>query len=610
MKVLKVSIKERKEVAKDTVEISLDLKQQDFPFEAGQYLRLTIPELHHPDPQGNYRDFSIASSPNNRGTLQVVMRKSESGFKKTLSELPMESRVEIMGPRGSSFVLSKNNRKTTVFIAGGTGIAPFISVLRNEIELKSKRRMILFYLNEIESRAAYVDELKEIASLHTNFTLSLFFGKLKLASLWKFIKEHSREEIEWYVGGPQGMVDRVGNALIRAKISANAAHYEENYPAGGLNKNSNVKDIQKSFATLEMFRMAVSQASNHIIFTDENGKIKFANKAAEVMTGYSFAEMQNQTPRLWGGLMEQSFYENFWQTIKKERKPISVNVHNRKKNGLSYTVILKASPIISYKNKLVGFVGIEEDITELERIYQVKKEFIDLASHQLRTPLTSMQWTAELFAKNEKLTDKGKEYLKDIESSMQRLNALIKLLLNVSRIEGGKVEVKPKSVEVVSVINEFLKKYAAICEKKQLIISFSERPVKLEAVTDQNLLEQIIQNIFGNSIDYTTNGGEIKLLLKKKKDTFLLAIHNTGQMIPKKDQEHIFQKFFRASNAVAINPDGTGLGLYIVSEAVKLLGGKIWFESEEGKGTIFYTELPMESKAKAGKKTLVDHTGQ
>src|SRR3989344_641482 len=516
MKVLKVSIKERKEVAKDTVEISLDLKQQDFPFEAGQYLRLTIPELHHPDPQGNYRDFSIASSPNNRGTLQVVMRKSESGFKKTLSELPMESRVEIMGPRGSSFVLSKNNRKTTVFIAGGTGIAPFISVLRNEIELKSKRRMILFYLNEIESRAAYVDELKEIASLHTNFTLSLFFGKLKLASLWKFIKEHSREEIEWYVGGPQGMVDRVGNALIRAKISANAAHYEENYPAGGLNKNSNVKDIQKSFATLEMFRMAVSQASNHIIFTDENGKIKFANKAAEVMTGYSFAEMQNQTPRLWGGLMEQSFYENFWQTIKKERKPISVNVHNRKKNGLSYTVILKASPIISYKNKLVGFVGIEEDITELERIYQVKKEFIDLASHQLRTTLTSMQ----------------------------RLNALIKLLLNVSRIEGGKVEVKPKSVEVVSFINEFLKKYAAICEKKQLIISFSERPVKLEAVTDQNLLEQIIQNIFGNSIDYTTNGGEIKLSLEKKKDAFLFAIHNTGSAIPKKNQKNIFNKFF------------------------------------------------------------------
>ena len=247
---------------------------------------------------------------------------------------------------------------------------------------------------------------------------------------------------------------------------------------------------------------------------------------------------------------------------------------------------------------------------ELDR---AKSEFVSLASHQLRTPLTGIEWIAEAFAKKEKLTAQGKEYLNDIRFSAKRLNALIKLLLNASRIESGAVGVSPETFELVEFIKAHIKECQMLCEKKNLTHTFDKHPEKILATTDKTILGYILQNLMGNAIEYTLAGGKVEVMLEKKEKSALLTIQDTGIGVPKDVQTRIFEKFFRASNAVAMKPDGTGLGLYIVSEAVKLLEGKIWFESpaspakrgeQEGKGSVFYVELPLVVQPHTGEKVL------
>lgn len=591
------------EIAKDTYEVVFELNCENFSFTPGQYVWIVLPKLKYPDERGNRRSFSIVfKSGDKSNQIRSVFRKSNTGFKKTLINMPIGSTVRIDGPFGFC-VLPKDETTPVIFLVGGVGISSVFTMISHAITNKSSRKIMLIYANKNSERAAYINELENFQRENKNFTLIQHSGELNQETIFSNTKDLANPI--WYIFGPEPMVFGVGEILEKNDILSDRIETEEFRLCVSAVYKENL-EILNSDTSL---KTALDNAFNHIILTDSEGKIRYANHGAEVITGYSVKEMISNTSRLWGGLMDEDFYKSLWKTIKKDKKTFLGEIKNRKKNGDTYIARIQISPFLNPKNQnLIGFVGTEEDITKEKEIEKNKTDFLNLASHQLRTPLTGIQWTAEIFAKKEKLTNEGKKYLQNITFSARRLNDLVLLLLNTSRIEGGRIVVSLKPVEAVIFINEFLKKYVDLCEKKQLICSFSEHPMKLDIVTDPNLLEEIIQNIVGNSIDYTPTGGEIELSLKNKKDTFLLTIHNTGPAIPKKDQGRIFEKFFRASSAVSIKPDGTGLGLYIVSEAVKLLGGKIWFESEEGKGTTFYVELPLESKAKVGEKTMVDST--
>jgi len=252
------------------------------------------------------------------------------------------------------------------------------------------------------------------------------------------------------------------------------------------------------------------------------------------------------------------------------------------------------------------------DITYRKEIERMESEFISIASHQLRTPLTGIQWVVERFIKKEHPSEKGKEYLSDIHESVKRLSSLVDTLLNVSRIQGGHVGIIPREIEIVVFIEEFLQEFTPLCMKKKLTVHFDKKPKVLKTITDHGALRNIVQSIISNAIEYTPEGGTIDVMLEKKKDSFLFTVRDTGIGIPKEDHAHIFEKFVRASNAKSVKTDGTGLGAFIAKQAVDLLGGKIWFESpyfvetskgkEERQGTTFYVELPLEIKEKEGGK--------
>jgi PAS domain S-box-containing protein len=357
------------------------------------------------------------------------------------------------------------------------------------------------------------------------------------------------------------------------------------------------KDLQK-------FELAIENASDHIIITDLDGVILYANRAAELTTGYSREEMLGAKPSLWGRQMDRDFYGKMWHTIKDEKKTFVGEIRNKRKNGEFYVAVASIAPVLGKGNDVEFFVGIERDVTKEKEIEKAKNDFISIASHQLRTPLTGIQWVIERFAKKEKLSVKGKEYLNDLHLSAKRLGELVSLLLNLSRLDAGNIGVTPEPLEIVGFVKSYLAECTPLFEKKKLKVVFKDHPDKLEVITDRNAMRNIIQSLVSNAIEYTPEKSMIEITIRNEGNKFAIKVKDNGIGISKADQANIFQKFMRAENAKLFKTDGTGLGLYIAKEATNLLGGDIWFESEEDQGSVFHVELPLKSKTKEGSRTL------
>ncbi|MDD4761649.1 MAG: ATP-binding protein [Candidatus Pacebacteria bacterium] len=351
----------------------------------------------------------------------------------------------------------------------------------------------------------------------------------------------------------------------------------------------------------DVFRLAFLYASDHIIITDKDAVIIYANLAMEKITGFSKEEVIGKkagSKGLWGGYMPPDFYKKMWHMIKEEKKIFTGVVQNRRKNGEIYEADVSIAPVLDENGEVKYFVGIERDITKEKEIELAKNEFISLASHQLRTPLTGIRWVVEEFLKREKMSERGMKYLKNIEFSTIQLNKLVDDLLNVSKIEDDRIDINPKLMDVVDFIQNYLLEATPLFVGKKLKIIFDKHPLKLEVKMDENAFRNIIQSLVSNSVEYTREGGEVEISLEENENNFLVDIRDTGIGIPKGEQKIIFKKFSRASNAKKEKAGGTGLGLYMVKNIIAMLNGEIRFESEENKGTTFYVKLPKEVKKK------------
>jgi len=353
--------------------------------------------------------------------------------------------------------------------------------------------------------------------------------------------------------------------------------------------------IESLAGDLEKFKLAVDNASDHIVITDPDGVILYANRAVEKITGYSHSEVIGNKPSLWGKQMPEEFYNNLWKTIKEEKTNFIGELNNRRKNGEIYVAEASISPILNSNNKVIFFVGIERDITLLKEISDAKTEFVSVASHQLRTPLTGIKWLTEIMLKNREnnLTEKQKEILKDINLSNDRVIKLVNDLLSVSRIETGSKTLSLKEVEIATLINEVMDSLKPIAEKTSVDLNSAiSLPEDYKITIDEDKIRQVMNNLISNAIKYSKpKDAKVDILAEIKNNEFIFSVKDNGIGIPVKDQRHVFEKFFRADNALLSQTEGTGLGLYIVRSYIESHGGRIWFESEENKGTTFYFSL-------------------
>lgn len=261
---------------------------------------------------------------------------------------------------------------------------------------------------------------------------------------------------------------------------------------------------------------------------------------------------------------------------------------------INKTLLVTTSPILDNEGKIIGILHIAKDITEKKEIEKAKDEFISLASHQLRTPLSSISLASELLLRGAggDMIPEQKELLDEIYESTKRMSALIGNMLNVSRIELGTLAFNPEPMEMSKSIEEIANELESQIKDKKLVLKKEFEPGLAMIEFDKNILRIIVENLLTNAIRYTASGGAITVSLAKEASQIVLKVCDTGCGIPKSEQGMIFQKSFRAKNAKQISADGHGLGLYMVKEVVDKIGAKISFVSEEHKGTTFSVSFP------------------
>lgn len=259
------------------------------------------------------------------------------------------------------------------------------------------------------------------------------------------------------------------------------------------------------------------------------------------------------------------------------------------------TVALRVSSALVKNGQESTAVIVIDDMTKELAIDKAKSEFVSLASHQLRTPLTATNWFCEMLLDGTggKLTKRQHELLAQLYDSNRRMVALVNSLLNVSRIEAGKFSIEPSIIDLPEFVDGLLSEYHHRIENKRLLVETDYDDVDGYR-GDPKLIRIILENYLLNAINYTPDKGRITITLAKTDTEIHISIKDTGYGIPKGEQAKIFSKLFRGSNIRKVETEGSGLGLYLVKTLVEQVGGRVWFESVEKKGSVFFAALPIE----------------
>lgn len=392
-------------VALGTKEITFSL-DKDFNFKSGQYVWVELLNLQTNDPKGNRRAFSISSIKNEENTISIILRISDSMYKQALFSLDVGQKVKIHGPFGNSFTLSEETPENLIFICGGVGISPFLPVVSQTLKENTNYKIDLFWSNSSDQLVPKLDEVKALFSKHNNATLHMLGRDLT----WQDFSDRFssiQSDYKVWISGTQGFVDRVYKELQLGGISLNDMVFENYYPT--FEHSLTIDQVKKSFSEDNLLAQAIQSSTNHIIITDPNGVILFANKASEKLTGYSNSEMISNTPRLWGGVMDPKFYKDFWKR-KLSGQNFDGQIVNRRKSGELYYTIAHISSIINEADKIIGFIGTEEDVTEQhnlsEKLMQ-SQNFLDSIVENLPTIITVKNAATLKFVKVNKAAEEA-----------------------------------------------------------------------------------------------------------------------------------------------------------------------------------------------------------
>lgn len=249
---------------------------------------------------------------------------------------------------------------------------------------------------------------------------------------------------------------------------------------------------------------------------------------------------------------------------------------------------------VSILMMIISF-SIIKSFERMVEIAKMKSEFVGIVSHQLRAPLSNLKWVVDLLisGKVDRVSEKQTAYLQILRENSQRMEGLVSDLLIVSRLEANNLVFKREKVSLVELTKSLISRLKPFVKASNIEIELKAEDNLPEIACDYQKIEQAVGNVLDNAIRYIKGKGEVSVVLKKEAGRLCLEIKDNGIGIPREDQKHIFQKFFRAGNAAKVQAQGSGLGLYIAKAIIEKSGGKIHFISRENQGSTFILTMPI-----------------
>jgi signal transduction histidine kinase len=235
-----------------------------------------------------------------------------------------------------------------------------------------------------------------------------------------------------------------------------------------------------------------------------------------------------------------------------------------------------------------------QDVTREREMSRMKSNFVSFATHQLRTPLSGISWLLELGAGTPDIPEEARSYLDDARQAAQRLITLVNDLLDVSRLESGKLVISPQATDLAELTASVIEDVGGLIRDRNHRLTVRGGEDGLSVHVDPQLVRQVLMNMLSNAIKYTPPGGEIEVDMTREETMACWSVRDNGIGIPRANQARLFEKFYRADNTVAIETEGTGLGLHIARVIAERSGGSLSCESEEGRGSTFFLRLPLE----------------
>ncbi len=355
-----------------------------------------------------------------------------------------------------------------------------------------------------------------------------------------------------------------------------------------------------------MLATAVEQAADAIEITDSEARFQYVNPAFEKLTGYTLAEVQQQTPATFlRGEDNDAYYQMIWDTVSSGQVWAGTMIGKRK-DGSVYNQEATISPVHSATGVITNYVAVKRDITERKRVEvqmqkalqqarelsELKSRFVSMTSHEFRTPLTIMLSSAKLLELyGYKWTkEKNSIHFQRIQIAGKRMTDLLNDILLLGKADADKLECHPHPINLVQFCREIVADLE-LTDNDQHTITFISPDTDADTCMDQNLLQRILSNLLSNALKYSPAGSTVSFQLSYKDEKAVFQVQDQGIGIPLADQQGLFESFQRASNVGTI--PGSGLGLAIVKKCVDLQGGEIAISTEVEVGTLITVTLPL-----------------
>ena len=360
-------------------------------------------------------------------------------------------------------------------------------------------------------------------------------------------------------------------------------------------------EVNKEKAYIENL---VDNAGDAIISTDVEDRILTWNHGAEVIFGYSKEETVGQSLTILLPSHRAGELEEIRDKVRITGVIRNLEVRRIRKDGIIIEASLAVSPIRDKDDNVIGFLHLARDVTEKKRYEQRLKEldkmksaFVSNVSHELRTPLTAIKASADNMLDRliGDLNGKQVGYLTRIKSNSDRLARLINDLLDLSTIEAGKIDLRPTKLSLVTLVKEAAESLRPVATEKLINLTVMSADPGVIAWADRDKVIQVLMNLIGNALKFAPTRGKVTIAVARNSAAWMqISVTDTGPGIPAEEVNKVFGRFYQIGQAGTQKTQGTGLGLAISKALVEMHGGKIWVESEAGKGSTFSFTLPAE----------------